>query len=298
MRITDSNMSMLRTRWANDSRANLAEFEQQIGSGVKFSKPSQDPISAATVMRSEGRLNRIDQFARNTANGRLWTSTADQALRSASDNLLRAKTLTIQGGNPAMSPQARSAIAADIRAMGDSLRTVANTKVAGRAIFAGTANVNETYDAAGAYLGDNGVVSRTIDTNETVRISIDGPSVFGLSNPGDPLNGTAFEVMEAIAVAVETGDDAGVRAGLEAIDAVADRVGAATGKIGATSQQLDAADDRRGSEELAVQTNLSKLRDVDIASAVVSLRTAELSYQATMQATSRGLSQSLLNFIR
>jgi len=298
MRITDANMSVLRTRWANESRGNLAEFEHQIGSGRRFTRPSQDPISSATVMRSEGRLNRMGQFARNTANARLWTGTADQALRSASDNLLRAKTLTIQGGNPAMSAEARSAIAADIRAMGESLRTVANTKVAGRSIFAGTANVDLAYDATNTYLGDNGAVRRTIDTNETVQVSISGPSVFGTPNPGDPLNGTAFEAIEAIAVAVETGDDAAMRAGLEAIDTVSNRIGSATGRIGAASQQLDAADDRRGSEELAVQTNLSKLRDVDVTAAVIGLRTAELSYQATMQATSRALSQSLLNFIR
>ena len=249
-------------------------------------------------MRHDIRLQRITQYQRNSNMARLWVGGADGALQSAANNLGRAKTLAVQAGNDTLGPVERSALAADIRAIVDELRTVANTKVQGRAIFAGTAGSADAYDPANAYLGDAGPVQLTIDAGETVDIAIPGPDVFGISNPGDPMNGSAFEMLNALADAVEAGDNAQIRVGIEAVDAATTRVGQGQGRVGAVSQQLDAAEVRHGAERLAVETTVTNLRDTDIAEAIIRLRSAEAGYEATLSATARGVSVSLLDFIR
>jgi len=298
MRVTDANLATLRTQWVAQSRANMAEKERQVASGKQFERASENPIDATRVLRADRRIARIDQFGRNAANAKLWVNTADQALQSANNNLERARTLAIQSGNPALNGEARAAIAADIHSMSESLRTAANTTVTGRAIFAGTADAAQAFDETGTYLGDDGIVRRTLDTHETVQVSLQGPEVFGASNPADPLNGTVFEMLETIADAVEADDQVTVRQGLDAINTASDRLGGALGRIGAISQQIDAADVRHGGEVLQVQANVSRIQDVDIAEAIIGMRSAELSHQATLQATSRALSQSLLDFLR
>ncbi len=296
-RITDLGLANQRARWIQEGRSTAAAREQDLATGRVVTKASDDPGASARLMRHDTRLKRIEQYRRNTDNAMLWVNTADAALQAASNNLGRAKTLAVQAGNELLGQVERDALAADIRAVGGELLAVANTTASGRAVFAGTANTNQAFDAAGLYLGDSGVVVRAIDTDETVDVGYDGEQVFGTSNPGSPMNGSVFEVLEALAAAVETGDIATVRTGITAVNDATARVGQAQGRVGAVANQLDAANLRHGDEQLAVETFVSEIRDTDVADAIIRLRSAEASYQATLSATARGISSSLLDFL-
>ncbi len=298
LRITDQGLANARIGWISAGRTKLAEQERAISSGVQLDQPSDDPAAAAQLMRHDIRLQRITQYQRNANNAKLWVGSADSALVSVSNNLNRAKTLGVQAGNDILGPAENAALASDIRAIAAEIRTSANSKVSGRAIFAGTANTPDAYDTASTYLGDTGVVELTIDTDEAVVIGSSGPDVFGVSNAGDPMNGSVFEVLNALADAVELGDTTAVRTGIEAIDVAATRIGEAQGRVGAISQQLDAAAVRHSGERLAVQDTVSKIRDTDVAEAIIRLRSAEAGYEATLAATARGISSSLLDFLR
>lgn len=298
MRITDQGLTNFRVAQLAAGQSKLADVEEQIATGKQIQKPSDDPSASARLMRHTDRLARIGQYQRNNNSARLWADAGDRTLQSVSYSLGRAKTLAVQAGNDTLGTEERAALSADIRAIADEMISLANTKVTGRAIFAGTANVAEAFDASGAYLGDTTAVTRSIDSGERVEVGLPGPDVFGVSNPGDPLNGTVFEALHELADRVDAGDNAGIRSGIEAVDAAANRVAVAQGRLGAVSRQLEVVADRQTGEELAVTSSMSKLQDTDVAEAIIRLRSAEASYQATMAATSRGMSTSLLDFLR
>ncbi|MGF1599684.1 MAG: flagellar hook-associated protein FlgL [Acidimicrobiales bacterium] len=298
LRITDLGLANQRSSWIDASRSRLAAAEEQIASGRRITRPSDSPADSANLLRHQHRLQRVGQFARNNDNAKLWSGAADQALQEAANHLGRARTLAIQAGNDTLGPVENKALADDIRAIADGFVAIANTRVQGRAIFAGTASTADAYDEAGNYLGDDGVVQRTIDTNETIAVSSTGPEIFGSSNPIDPMNGSLFESLRALADAVEAGDTDTVRQGIAAVDQATARVGQAQGRVGAVQQQLDAAQSRHGGEMISTEAHVATLRDVDIAEAIIRLRSAEASYEATLSATARGLSRSLLDFIR
>ena len=298
LRTTDLGMADARSRWIAGGRDRLFDIEEQIATGRTINRPSDNPADAAILLRHDQRLQRVRQFERNAENARLWTSTSDQALQAASNLLGRAKTLAVQAGNDTLGPVENRALANDLRAIGNEMLAVANTKLNGRAVFAGTSATNEAYDSSFTYLGDTGIVERSIDTSETVEVGGRGPDIFGTSNAGSPFDGNVFEVLEALATAIETDDAPAVRTGIESIDLATARVGQAQGRVGAISRQLDAATFRHEGEELSSEASISKIRDVDIAEAVIRLRSAEASYEATLSATARGLSRSLLDFLR
>ncbi len=298
LRITDLGMSSSRMAWINQGQTKLAAAEQEIATGRRINKPSDNPSESARLLRHDLRLQRVTQFTRNNDNAKLWVGSADQALQTGANNLERARTLAVQAGNDILGPVENRALADEIRSIADGMLATANTKISGRSISAGTADSSGAYDASGAYIGDNGEVTRALDTDETVVVGFQGPDVFGQTNPGDPMNGTVFEMLGALADAIESGDNAQVRSGIEGVDTAMVRIGVVQGRVGAVSQQLDAAQFRQDSERLNTEDHISKLRDVDVAEAVIRLRSAEVSYQATMSATSRALSRSLLDFIR
>lgn len=298
LRITDQGLANSRSTWITNGRSVSAAAEQDISTGRRIDQASDDPGASAQLMRYDMRLKRITQYQRNTNNAKLWISAADSALLSVSNNLSRARTLAVQAGNDILGPVEKAALASDIRAVAEEVRSIANTKVSGRAIFAGTSGAADAYDGLGNYLGDAGAAALAVDTNQTVVIGSSGPDVFGVSNPGDPMNGSVFEALEALAAAVEIGDNAAVRAGIEAIDTATSLLGSAQGRVGAVSQALDATAHRLDGESLAVQGTVSEIRDTDLAEAMIRLRSAEAGYEATLSATARGLSRSLLDFLR
>jgi flagellar hook-associated protein 3 FlgL len=298
LRITDQGLTNSRTAWIADGRSTVARAEQQVSTGRKIENPSEDPGAAAQLMRYDMRLQRLTQYQRNAGNAKLWVGAADTALQSTATNLTRAKTIAVQAGNDTLGLEENAALASDIRAIADEIQTLANTKVSGRAIFAGTAGTANAYDGNGAYLGNTEPVQFSVDTNQLVTVGGIGPLVFGNPNPGDPMNGSVLEALEALATAIETDDNLQVRAGIEAMNVAMNRVGAAEGQVGSTAQALDAIDLRHSGERLAVEENVSSIRDTDMAEAIIRLRSAEAGYEATLSATARGISRSLLDFLR
>ena len=298
IRITDQGLTNSRQAHVAHRRTTIADAEEAISSGKQVRRPSDAPGTSAQIMRNQDRLKRIEQLRRNTANAKVWLNAADRSLQSVATGLSRARTLGVQAGNATLGTGERDAIASDVRAISEEIRSLANTKAFGRPVFAGTSDAVEAYDVAGTYLGDLASVSRTIDNEETVTVGLAGPTVFGVANPGDPLNGSVFEALEELALATESGDPADLDAAMTAVMTATSRVATAQHRIGVGSRQIDDAELRHGNEEIDVTDSISKLQDTDIAEAMIRLRSAELGYEATMAATARGLSVSLLDFLR
>lgn len=280
------------------SEGRLSEAQEQIATGVKFTRSSQAPGDAATYLRNQRSLDRLGQLERNSSNARLWLDTTDTALRDGVSSLTRARTLGIQGATDTNSPEARSAIASNLRSLAEGMLTLANTEVNGRPIFAGTADTTIAYDATGAYLGDAGQVLRSVTQTDKFSVAASGPVAFGTPNGADPYNGTVFQAINQLADMVEAGDVAQIRAGVEALDTAMVRMQSETGRIGGLAARLDEIDSRNLDNQITTQTQISEVRDVDMAEAILRLKSAETSYEATLSAAGRSLSRSLLDFLR
>ncbi len=286
------------TDWGSAARQRLAQAEQQIASGRKYERPSQAPVQAGEILQSRHRLARLQQFVRNQNSATEWLQSADASLQSSTAALTRARTLALQAVNASTSSEGRDAIAAEIRSVAREVLSLANTTIDGRPIFAGTHDGAAAYDDAGQYLGDDGAVRRRVDDDLTIAVGNNGPAVFGAANGADPYNGSVFQVLEELAVQIEAGSVDGGRDGIEAIDAAMSRISDELGRVGGIGSRLDALGERTLDEELRVTGQLSQREDTDIAEAVIRLRSAEASYEATLAASARSLNRSLLDFLR
>lgn len=280
------------------SERRLSDAQNDIATGVKFNRSSEAPGDAATYLRNQRSLDRLGQLERNSSNARLWLDTTDTALRDGVSSLTRARTLGIQGATDTNSPEARGAIASNLRSLAEEMLTLANTEVNGRPIFAGTADTAIAYDATGNYLGDTGQVLRAVTQTDKFSVAASGPIAFGTPNAADPYNGTVFQAINELADMVEAGDVDQIRAGVEALDTAMVRMQSETGRIGGLAARLDEIDSRNLESQVTTQTQISDVRDVDMAEAILRLKSAETSYEATLSAAGRSLSRSLLDFLR
>ncbi len=103
-------------------------------------------------------------------------------------------------------------------------------------------------------------------------------------------------------VVVDTPDslraDMTYRAGVEALDTAMVRIPGAGHGITRRPSNLVRKVAYNAETQINVQTQISDVRDVDMAEAILRLKSAETSYEATLSAAGRSLSRSLLDFLR
>ena len=295
-RITQqSSISAMRADLSGVS-SRLFDIQRQVASGKTLERASDAPSAALESLRYRRSLRTFDQYERNLSDAANWLGAADTAFSAIDDRLNRVQDLTIQADNGSLGPAARTAIATELRSIADEMVGLMNSNHLGRPLFAGTAGGAEAYDASGNYLGDAGVVERTVSTGSTFQVNATGPEVFGVSDPGDPINGNIVEMVRQIADDVDAG--VVVNSALDNISAAQSRIHTTQATFGARLMSIEKHESRNGETITGVRSSLSKTEDVDLTEAILELKSQEAAYTAALNISGRLLSQSLLDFIR
>lgn len=296
VRVTQSMLN--RTFLQNLSRnlASLDKLQNQLSSGRKIAKPSDDPVVAVRGMAYRSALVEIAQFKRNVDEGLTWLETTDKALDEATNLLQRARELLVRGLNGAMTAEDRAAMAKEIAQIKEQLGNVANTAVAGRYIFAGTDTKNPPYDAqTGTWVNQNGQdILVEIGKGIYLPINVLGKDVFAVP---DAANGI-FGVLDAIARGLNGDATVDLNAELGRLDQQLDNLLAVRATVGARMNRFELIQSRLEADEVNVTRLLSKEEDADMAEVITNLKTAENVYRAALAAGARIIQPSLVDFLR
>ena len=186
MRITTNLIYNQNLRSIDTNQGNLVDIQQQLASGKKLLRPSDDPVGAAQVIRLTEQLDKITQYQRNSD---LATNSLEQqetALRSIGDVVNRARVLTVQSGNGILAPADRKAIGAEIEQIRNQVLGLMNTQnTSGEYIFAGYQSSTQAFEfnpsATGekvSFLGDDGENQVQISDRLKIQSSSSGKSIF------------------------------------------------------------------------------------------------------------------------
>jgi len=175
-----------------DLGSEVARYNEQVSTGKRVLKPSDDPTVAARVVEIDERVSTMKQYQRNidTLRGRLTGQ--ESALDSTQNLFARVKELMIQAKNGGLADSDRRAIATELRERLDELVGVANAKnESGEFIFSGgRVGVQPFTMTAGGtvqYNGDQGAREVKISDTRRVREGYSGYEAFMAVRSG---NGT------------------------------------------------------------------------------------------------------------
>ena len=296
MRVTQQSQSLVMRSDLSLVSSRLADIQRQVASGRQLERASDDPAGALEALRYRRSLRSYEQYDRNIGDAKAWLRTADSALQAIDARLTRAKDLTVQADNGSLDKVARDAVAAELRAIADEMVGLANTHHLGRPIFGGASGNAQAYDPSGVFQGDTGAVTRTVGSGLSYQVNVTGPDVFGVENPGDPMNGNTFEVLREIADRVEAGLPAA--AGLDAIARAHEGVHTSQSTLGTRLASLEKLEARHEGTTIEMRSALSEREDVDLADAILDLKSQEAAYTAALGVAGRILDRSLLDFLR
>ena len=276
----------------NTGMGRLARTQEQLSTGRLINRPSDSPTGTNDAMRLRAQMAADTQFSRNASDGLAALGQADSTLQSMSDQVRRARDLVLQGmSTGSAGPAARTALAAELTQIRESLLTMANTQHMGRSLFGGTTDSPVAYQPDGTFAGDGNAVERTVGQGIAVTVNVTGPAAFGTGDDN------LFHVLED-AIGNLTGDPSRLGGDLDRLDAVANTMRAALADVGTRYGRVETAMSRLTDANLTSSAALSEVENVDIAKAVVDLQMQEVAYQAALGATARVLQPSLLDFLR
>lgn len=188
MRVTQSMLSRNNLNYISQNYRNLSKIYDQVMTGKKITKPSQDPVIAMKGMRYRTQVTEIKQFQRNLNEGFNWMENADSALDETNQVLQRIRELVVQASNDSYEEGARSNIAKEITRLQEHIVALANTKVADNYIFNGTDTVNAPINE-NLFDIDLGSFIKAVQTNDTPpQLNVENAKNFVISYQGQTLN--------------------------------------------------------------------------------------------------------------
>lgn len=187
-------------------------YQEQIATGKKDLRPSQDPVAAARLSSIKDMEADLRRFTDNVGAAKTRLGLADRVLESVQNILIRANELAIQAANSTNSKQDRQAIRAEVDQLRESLIGLANTADdRGQALFGGYVMRDTPFvkspTGAVAYAGDTGQTTVLASDRLMLPTAISGAEAFmRVATPNGPVS--VFDIFASLSAALETADAA------------------------------------------------------------------------------------------
>jgi flagellar hook-associated protein 3 FlgL len=283
-------------------RSRAETLQQQIGTGSRIERSSDDPVAAARLRmlaRSE-RMASVD--TRNSQLAEADLKLADQSLGSIADLVIRARELAVQGASPTLSDEQREAIGIEVKGLRENLIQLANSRnIAGHALLGG--------QATGAAYVDDGVSAQFIGTatldpleigeGQSVVPGLTGPEVLDFETGNGPTD--LFSVLGDLAAALKAGGGAAQQASSDALaslDAGLEKVTTARTVIGARLNWVDLMTERREDNAERIAGERADVGGADIAVTMTRLQETLTVLEATQASFVRLANLSLFSMLR
>src|SRR5512143_4130715 len=247
MRISSRMFTDSALRSVRDGQEQLNRLQEQVTTGKRIRKVSDDPIEAAQVMHMQSTLRQLAQYQRNATEAATRLNTEDVTLTSARDLLEKARDLAIGvQGMDRFSPDRQAALTA-IEQLRQQLVSLANTRLGSEYIFGGGQTTAPPFLRDGTYVGDG-----------TVRqVEIEDGLLVGTNHPGRAYFQGALAGMAELERSLSAGTELQVQQAITGLEGAEDAMIQAQSETGATLQQIQST-----RESLAVRfASLADQRD-------------------------------------
>ncbi len=288
MRVTQGMLTNNMLRHLSDSYKKMDKTQEQLSTGKKISRPSDDPVVAMKGMSYRTNLTEVEQFQRNLSEAYNWTESSDSALDEATNVMQRIRELTVQASNGTYEVSQMQAIGNEVTQLKEHLASIANTQVSGKYIFNGNDTANAPVDLAVNQVSTNiNEVKLELSKGIQVAVNVSPQNVF----PSD-----LFNDISDLESALSSGSS--VNDFLGKLDTHINNIVSERADLGARSNRIELIDDRVSDQEVIANRILSDNEDADMERVITDLKMQESVQRAALSAGARIIQPSLMDFLR
>jgi flagellar hook-associated protein 3 FlgL len=288
MRVTNSMMINTVLRDLNNNLSKMTKSQEQLSSGRRINRPSDDPVGIVSALRLRTSLTELDQYKSNAEDASSWLDTTDSSLNESGAVLQRVRELAVSAANDYLTQTERDAIYKEVDQLKQHLVQVGNTTFAGKYIFSGTKTSTTPFDNGGGYNGDNVIFNYEIAIGVNIPINVDGQTAFS----------GAFGAIDQFLVDLTNADTMSISTDIGLLDLAINNQLEIRADIGAKVNRLELAINRMDAETVNLTGLLSKTEDVDAAALITRLKMQESVYNASLSAGAKIVQPTLIDFLR
>lgn len=172
LRITNSMMVNNLKRSINTNLLNMDNLQQQLSSGKKINKPSDDPAGLVKALRLRTNLTESAQYKININEASSFLQTTDDALNMINEITQKIRELTVKAATSTNTDnESKLAIAKEINELNEQLKLVANAAYGTKYIFAGT-NVTQAPVQGENWLGNEELMELEIGVGVKIPVNL------------------------------------------------------------------------------------------------------------------------------
>ena len=284
----------------SELRGSLEGLQNQISTGVRISRGSEDP-AAASRLRTLARTERLSQVQADNADklARDLEEAGDEVLGVA-NILARARELAILAANDPTGENGRAAIAEELAQLEEELFDRVNAEtLTGEPLFAGTAAgpaFLRAPDGTVTYNGNGDIATVPVAPGTELERGLTGAQIFQFDVNGSP--SSAFAVLSSLSAALQPGSPdpaAAARAAIDGLDVAIDTATRSQTVLGTRLAWVEVVQDNQANRALTVAEQQSDLGDTDIGEAIARLQQTLTALEASQLSFTRVANLTLFN---
>lgn len=295
MRVTQSMLSSNMLRNLSSSYNKMGKLQEQLSSGKKVNRPSDDPVTVMKGMGYRMQVDKVEQYQKNLGEVNNWLDSTDDALDGVGQILNRLTELTVDAANDTKTPEDRQKIVKEVEQLQLQMRDMGNTKVGDKYLFSGTKTGEPLFDKDGklpdpvAIPGFEKSVTVEVFDGVELKVNTDGFAIFSeldemMSNLVNSIKGTAGSTT--------------ISSQLTEISSVQNTVLEARADIGARQNRAEMMKNRLDAQEGSAKKQQSENEDIEYEEVITQMLTEESIHRAALSVGARIIQPSLVDFLR
>ncbi|MFJ8234658.1 flagellar hook-associated protein FlgL [Ureibacillus sp. NPDC094379] len=296
MRVTQSMLSGNMLRNLSNSYAKLGKVQEQINTGKKVTRPSDDPVVAMKGIGYRTELNNVEQFSRNIGEAYNWLDTTDDTLDKVGSTLQRANELMVQASSDTTTLDDRKKINSELQQLREHIQNLANTQVGDRYIFSGTKTTTPPYQDGYPTVDPN---NASDPYNKTIEIEVFDGINLQINTNSIPLFNEIDQMFKQIGDEINSGATGSeLSAHISTIDTNMNKLLSTRADIGAKQNRVELMDARLQSQEIIATKRMSENEDVDYEKTITEMITQESIHRAALSVGAKIIQPTLTDFLR
>jgi len=304
LRVTQGILVDRVLRNINQQSRELLDLQDQLATGLRIQRPSDDPLAVRRAVGSQIELGKNEQYLNNISSIGPQLVESEDAILTVVDVLQRVNELTLQANNTVNGQEQLDQIANEVDQLLEQLVVSGNTVTNDRFVFGGTRTQTPPMEVtrgpggeitAVNYAGNSDVFETEISEGITTPANVPGDRLFFSTSPQTV---DIYQTVIDIRDAMQAGNFAGLDTGLANLEVAQEQLLVEVSRIGALQLRLERTDDSLRSINVQLRENISDNIDADFAEVTLNIAAESNAFEAALNAGARVIQPSLLSFLQ
>jgi len=276
---------------------NQANLQTQIATGLRISKPEDDPAAFGRAVNFQSEQRRIAQYTTNASTALAVSQASYEGLKTLKGVSDRAGEIATLGAG-VLGQDAANSYATEVNQLIEQALQTANNAYNGNYLYAGTAVGAPPFTAARDAAGNVTSVTNGGDTG-TAAIALSENSTIVPGTSSDTNTGIGDFITRLIGLrdALKSGNTAAVSATQTGLTNSEDLVISSMAYAGGIQTRIEAAQNQLAGRTTTLVGLISDNSSTDITTSVVKLSQASTAYEAALSSASKIMKLSLLDYL-